>query len=126
MFQLCNHLNSTFHHSVKQLRTIINPQPKSTCKFYKIEIFIPVFLQHLFKHKHYLIVNTFLGGVRNVQSGEDGTGNFEPVVVVVDGVDGGVVALHGLLFFSTLHARLQYAVKHQPSPSVLLYIKLPT
>lgn len=60
-----------------------------------------------------------------MQSREDGTGGFVLVVVVVDGIDG-VVVLHGPLFFSTLHARLQYAVKHQPSPSVLLYIKLPT
>lgn len=126
MFQLCNRLNSRFHRPVKQFRTITNPHPISTCKFYTTEIFLPAFLQHLFKYKHYLIVNTFLGGVRNVQSGWDETGVFETGVVMVDGVDGEVVVIHGLLFFSTLHARLQYAVKHQPSPSVLLYIKLPT
>lgn len=45
--------------------------------------------------------------------------------VVVEGV-GGVVEGHGLASFSTLHVELQYAVKHQPSPSVLLYMKLPT
>lgn len=38
---------------------------------------------------------------------------------------GGVVDGQGLASFSTLHVKLQYAVKHQPAPSVLLYIKVP-
>lgn len=37
---------------------------------------------------------------------------------------GGVVCEHGLECFSTLQASVQYAEKHQPSPSVSLYIKL--
>lgn len=43
--------------------------------------------------------------------------------VVVGGVVG-VVGLHGPAVFSTWHVTPQYAVKHQPAPSVILYIKL--
>lgn len=45
------------------------------------------------------------------------------VIGVVIGT-GVVVCRHGLERFFTLQASLQYAEKHQPSPSVLLYIKL--
>lgn len=45
------------------------------------------------------------------------------MMTVVEG--GGVVDWHGLASFSTLQVKLQYAVKHQPAPSVLLYIKVP-
>lgn len=47
-------------------------------------------------------------------------------VVMMRVVEGGwVVDGHGLASFSTLQVKLQYAVKHQPAPSVLLYIKVP-
>ena len=70
---------------------------------------------------------TFLDGVRYEQSFG---GPVDPVVVifgdpvvVVAGVVG-VIGLHGPAVFLTSHAREQYAVKHQPAPSVILYIKL--
>lgn len=56
----------------------------------------------------------------------------EPICVVVPelvvvGVGGVVVVVdwHGLASFSTSHDKWQYAVKHQPAPSVLLYMRLP-
>lgn len=76
--------------------------------------------------------NTFRGGVRNVQSRPLGVvcalvvAAVLPVVVMMTVVEGGgVVDSHGLASFSTLQVKLQYAVKHQPAPSVLLYIKDP-
>lgn len=39
-------------------------------------------------------------------------------LVVVVGRLGGIVEWHGLGSFSTLHVKVQYAVKHQPAPSV--------
>lgn len=47
------------------------------------------------------------------------------VVLITVAEGGGVVDPHSLASFSTLQVKLQYAVKHQPAPSVLLYIKFP-
>lgn len=75
--------------------------------------------------------NTFRGGVRNKQSLYFGVVDILAVagllsVVIMTVVEGaGVVNRHSLASFSTLQVKLQYAVKHQPPPSVLLYIKVP-
>lgn len=65
-------------------------------------------------------LNTSRGGLRKKQ---EGTG---PGVVLGAGVVGAgvVVCAQSLERFSTVQFSVQYAEKHQPSPSVWLYIKL--